>query len=268
MAGPADCRQKAKKFCTAKLADLFNADNQVAARQAFTLAEVLITLGVIGIVAVLTLPELIQNYKKKATVVQLKEAYSILSQAVNTSQNEHGELLTWDYTISDTDFAKKYILPYLKLIDTKKTYATGWNMYTLSTQNNMHSNTAYWHSGMIYILSNGYALCIVNGNDDTRKLITVDVNGKKGPNVLGIDGFTFEFNKKNNSLLPFGYGNTRNVLLGKNGGVTYPVGMCTRDNNWQYYRGGFCAAVIMKDGWQISDDYPWENGGLTPIHKN
>lgn len=48
----------------------------------FTLAEVLTTLMVIGIVAALTIPNLVNNYKKQTTVTKLKKAYSQLSQAV------------------------------------------------------------------------------------------------------------------------------------------------------------------------------------------
>ena len=51
-------------------------------KHAFTLAEVLITLGIIGVVAAFTLPNLIANYKKNSTVEQLKVAYSTLNQAV------------------------------------------------------------------------------------------------------------------------------------------------------------------------------------------
>ena len=40
-------------------------------KKGFTLAEVLITLGIIGVVAALTLPSLITNYRKKQTVAQL-----------------------------------------------------------------------------------------------------------------------------------------------------------------------------------------------------
>lgn len=41
-------------------------------KAAFTLAEVLITLGIIGVVAAMTMPSLIQNYQEKATVTKLK----------------------------------------------------------------------------------------------------------------------------------------------------------------------------------------------------
>lgn len=47
-------------------------------RTAFTLAEVLITLAIIGIIAVLTIPNLLQSYRKHERIVQIKEAYSII----------------------------------------------------------------------------------------------------------------------------------------------------------------------------------------------
>lgn len=49
---------------------------------AFTLAEVLITLGIIGVVAAMTIPSLIQSYKEKATVTAVKQSYSIFAQAL------------------------------------------------------------------------------------------------------------------------------------------------------------------------------------------
>ena len=55
-------------------------------RAAFTLAEVLITLGIIGIVAALTLPSVISTYQKKVTAAKLKQTYSILSNAIAKEQ--------------------------------------------------------------------------------------------------------------------------------------------------------------------------------------
>lgn len=49
---------------------------------AFTLAEVLITLGIIGIVAAMTLPAIIQNYQKMVLKSQFKKAYSSFYTAV------------------------------------------------------------------------------------------------------------------------------------------------------------------------------------------
>ena len=50
-------------------------------KKAFTLAEVLITLGIIGVVAAITLPTLIANYQKKVLETQYKVAVTTLSQA-------------------------------------------------------------------------------------------------------------------------------------------------------------------------------------------
>lgn len=64
-----------------------------AARLGFTLAEVLITLGIIGVVAALTLPALIQNYQKKATATSVKKAYSELNQVIQMAKADYGDHL-------------------------------------------------------------------------------------------------------------------------------------------------------------------------------
>ena len=60
---------------------------------AFTLAEVLITLGIIGTVAAMTLPSLITRNQNKALEAGLKKNYSIIQQAFEMYQAEHGETL-------------------------------------------------------------------------------------------------------------------------------------------------------------------------------
>ena len=60
---------------------------------AFTLSEVLITLGVIGIVAAMTLPSLIGRWQEKVTVAKLEHAYSLLSQAYVKAIGEDDQVL-------------------------------------------------------------------------------------------------------------------------------------------------------------------------------
>lgn len=62
---------------------------------AFTLAEVLITLGIIGVVAAMTMPSLITNYQEKQRVSQLKKVYSALSQAFVSAVQENGTPDEW-----------------------------------------------------------------------------------------------------------------------------------------------------------------------------
>ncbi|MDR1327933.1 MAG: type II secretion system GspH family protein, partial [Heliobacteriaceae bacterium] len=59
-------------------------------KNAFTLAEVLITLGIIGIVAALTMPGLIANHKEKETVTKLRKVYSSIQQAFLKNYAEQG----------------------------------------------------------------------------------------------------------------------------------------------------------------------------------
>ncbi len=66
-------------------------------KAAFTLAEVLITLAIIGIVAAMTIPTLISNYQEKATVSKVKQAFSIISQAYQLAKIENGEFGTWGF---------------------------------------------------------------------------------------------------------------------------------------------------------------------------
>ena len=64
-------------------------------KAAFTLAEVLITLGIIGVVAAITMPALIQNYRNHAVEAKLKKFYSTFNQAVEMSIAENGDVALW-----------------------------------------------------------------------------------------------------------------------------------------------------------------------------
>ena len=87
-------------------------------KTAFTLAEVLITLGIIGIVAAMTIPTLIQKNFEKQTVAKLRETQSILSQAMRMAEDEYGDPSGWNLTGSNSESAviiANNLKPYLKL---------------------------------------------------------------------------------------------------------------------------------------------------------
>lgn len=95
---------------------------------AFTLAEVLITLGIIGVVAAMTLPALVSKYQKQVTVNRLKRSYTTLSQMFNMARKDYGDPNEWSFSFGDYDngknfavilpmVAKTYFLPYLDVID-------------------------------------------------------------------------------------------------------------------------------------------------------
>ncbi len=84
----------------------------------FTLAETLITLGIIGIVAALTLPNIVSNYQKKVTLTRLKTAYSLINQAYNVAVSQYGESTNWERD------ANKILLEYIAPNIKSKQYTT------------------------------------------------------------------------------------------------------------------------------------------------
>ncbi len=184
---------------------------------AFTLAEILITLGIIGIIAALTLPTLILNYKEKETVSRLKKFYSITSQAYNLALNEFGTPDTWgllNYNESlgeeNTNFLN-YLKPYLNIIEYcgSEKYKCWNNTTTLTGGIFQHSSDKYYSKA---ILADGSAIltyvldktCTKNSGNvkEICGQMRVDINGQKKPNILGRDVFSFHITK--NRIIPTG----------------------------------------------------------------
>ena len=94
--------------------------NDFKKKIAFTLAKVLITLAIIGIVAAMTIPTLIANYQEKVTITRLKETYSLLSQAYQFAVNKNGSPASWKFGTDMYDpnahvAMANYFKPYLRL---------------------------------------------------------------------------------------------------------------------------------------------------------
>ena len=163
---------------------------------AFTLAEVLITLGIIGVVAAMTMPSLIQNYQEKATVTKLKKFYSLVSQAYVSILNDEGgsDILQAGNDLEMMEKFGKY-LKYQKTCGRNKgcfpnvTYksVTG-NGYNKWEDDTTYRSRAILTDGTL-IMFNFNAL--VNNSDNFYAQIYVDINGFKGPNQLGRDFFYF-----------------------------------------------------------------------------
>ena len=85
---------------------------EVPCKNAFTLAEVLITLGIIGIVAAMTLPSLVNNHKEKELITHTKKLYSNIQNAVILGQKDLGVIgdnsVLFDVTQSHAQAAHKF----------------------------------------------------------------------------------------------------------------------------------------------------------------
>ena len=100
-------------------------------KSAFTLAETLITLAIIGVVAALTIPSLVQRFQERQYVSQLKKTYAVLQNAFQMAIAEHGPIDQWGLSDTRAEFDEKgnvvlldysstnlifsYIEPYLKI---------------------------------------------------------------------------------------------------------------------------------------------------------
>ena len=71
-------------------------------KRAFTLAEVLITLGIIGVVAALTMPSLIEHHQKQVVETKLKSFYSIMNQAIQIAAIDEGGLDEFNTTLANS----------------------------------------------------------------------------------------------------------------------------------------------------------------------
>lgn len=167
-------------------------------KKAFTLAEVLITLGIIGVVAALTLPSLIQNYQKKALETSTKKFYSMMSQAVRQYMSDEGvddlRNTPLDDNCDNADNWEKcvyqkranFVTKYLKVVkicgENEKCFAESYKK--LGSSEDMDYNAWYPQ----YILADGSIVTFEDADDNAGPIgIFVDVNGKKGPNKNGYD---------------------------------------------------------------------------------
>lgn len=190
-------------------------------KNAFTLAEVLITLGIIGVVASMTLPTLITNNRNRELESGLKVAYSTIEQGLRKMQAENGYPPTAEYYPTTGDFYPEYKKQFNKIYDcgfrnpnedicmSRANNQGGQDGYvdlTYKTFNGKTLATDGFDDGQ-FVLPNGMLILIENdyiGNGTYGLGISVDINGKKkSPNRYGQDLFTFQI-MSDGKLLPMG----------------------------------------------------------------
>lgn len=216
-------------------------------KKGFTLAEILISLAVIGIVAALTLPALINNYKEKSTVIKLKKIYSTLSNAYNLALIEHGSYAQWvssDKTKLENQRAFfNSMKPYLKIskvCEFEEGCLTKDWLKTLDGRNyNMYDQTQEYK----FVLNDGTSVWFYVNMDSMNGNIKVDIDGKKGPFVFGKDVFIFDISSK--GISPSGCRNT--TYTENTGELTTFEEFCNIDKQ-SYANGQACA------GWVIEND--------------
>ncbi len=209
----------------------------------FTLSEVLITLAVIGIVAAITVPVLMQNHKRTETAARLKKIYSSLAQAIKLAETEQGAPISqWDtsvkrdgaYIYDGIAFWNKYLSKYFPINDqTQCSNGSTCNYLAQFNDGSQIVDSAYSWSGSISYLN-----------------LVIDVNGPKPPNEFARDRFRFYVDLRENP---------KQLISGRK--IFYPRGdesytgsnyveKCKKEKD-------YCLDLIMNDGWEIKSDYPY-----------
>lgn len=176
-------------------------------KKSFTLAEILITLGIIGIVAVMIIPTLIQNVQDMQLKTAAKNAYSKASNAISMMKANNGG---WDNSMSYSDFYTAFRSNFKTLDDVDG--SNNYYRYVEATETSpVYNNISgsypghTWFMNFEFITIDGM-FWATNWWDDSSSLkfgITVDVNGyNKKPNTYGKDVFMFQV--VNGALLPMG----------------------------------------------------------------
>ena len=196
----------------------------------FTLAEVLITLGIIGVVAAMTMPVLIANIQEKTLLSQLSVAYKLIDEATVKMINENGDTFK-DLGQTPEERFREYmrLLPqYIRVIKkcengkaAGKCNAPTFYNYSASTGKIEPNNYNTTNNKETFVLKNGmsiiftniptnetYAHCELNKNFTYNDNFSgyrsgsgtygwacgsfyIDINGKKGPNTIAKDVFLF-----------------------------------------------------------------------------
>lgn len=141
----------------------------------FTLAEVLITLGIIGVIAALTIPTLMNQTGQAEYKTALKKAVSALNQAVRMS------VALEDFDFSDFDNDIETQKPYSMFTSRMKVVDTAPENFSL--YDGFGGGSQY-----TLILNDGIAIAYEAGAEhctsSSKCQLFVDVNGPKGPNII------------------------------------------------------------------------------------
>ena len=239
----------------------------LGSKVAFTLAEVLITLGIIGVVAALTIPSIIQNYKRQVVEARLKEFYTTMQEAFRLAEAENGDISNWGrrdnpgnvYTENDVypsnsdAWFDKYISPHLK------------------GQDKVELDEYFGSSRILRFLPNGSAFTF-NTNSitffpnagDYYKCTKYD-DSTRIKKCGGTKYFRFLY-YPNTKIAPFDYPNHytkstldysdyRNRLRREQ--LVGSIGSCSKKAVESGIEPSYCAELIMLEGWKIPKDYPF-----------
>ena len=188
-------------------------------QKAFTLAEVLITLVIIGVIAAMTIPTAINNTKEQELKSQFKKVYSTITQAVNKTEMNDFYGYARCYMQNDLnsssgnkqwviDDCENFYKAFLKNLQVQKvcqgnSLSEGcipkYQSYNTSSSCGRFNQNNIENNNFSYVLSDGQIIILYGTVSTAYPLFLVDINGHKGPNAYGIDLFSFYMAKEDDT---------------------------------------------------------------------
>lgn len=231
--------------------------------EGFTLAEVLITLGIIGVIAAMTIPIMISKYNRHIVETRLKGIYSTILQAYKLAQ--YNEISLYDSKTDDADvngfsYARSkdvFEVMFLPVFAGGTIYPKGstkFNFY--SADGSTFFGTNYIHE-VYYELNNGTVLGFTRGGNYDGMQFKVILAPQKKKLLAGKDYFTLLF--RNDGQGNYVYAQLfRNQYENPSGRIKV-LEYCKSNSLYpanSSSTASFCAHAIIQNSFKIPDDYP------------
>lgn len=202
----------------------------------FTLAEVLVTLGIIGVVSAMTMPTLVKNHQRQVFVTQLHKVYNELSQAFEGVISDSNAV-----SLSESSYKRNgdewFLRNYFKTVKVCSESEECFGEEYSNLNGTAIRTREITGGGVAAILSSGASVCLRKYNGGRVAKVIVDVNGPQEPNIVGRD--LFDFDVLNDGTISAGDIDDADTNFASN---------CQSGTGISY---GACMAKIINDGWKM-----------------
>lgn len=253
-------------------------------KKAFTIAEVLITLIIIGVVAAVVIPAEIRFFSKKDVESNITVAYKTVEALVGAAESEKGSMLTWkgfDVDGATKNFNKipeTYFFPYIKgnICDVTEISHYGYDKGVkypdgkIAIEASKKMPISKLKNGMVFMFEPLKYKTQYDGLDTPAigTNIIVDINGKKGANAYGKDIFVFSiyfdgtktiqaYGGKSIKLSQNSKEEMQNYFQSKKYSWVETEADKLKANCYDASTSNQCAALLKQNGWEFPKGYPW-----------
>lgn len=215
-------------------------------KKGFTILELLLSLAIIGTVAALTIPKVLDNFTNSTNIKSLQSVQNSLKSAITEAFTKERVSTLEDSTLGGS--AQSFLQRYFKISANCGTSHTDCLASTYKSLDKSASvNTSNMLDNNFYCISvqSGAVICLTkmsanDGDIHGNSVVVIDINGKKNPNINGRDLFSFNIYSDGK------IGNSYDTNLNDSNGTT-----CSNYANTAGY-GGACYSKIVADRWKMN----------------